>query len=146
MPCHRGQTTPAERMTMPTSPYSPPMCLKFITWRQPWWIAEAMSWWNASGEARTTMTQWSRPSESLEQACFDWMSGRETETWSCTGDACMSQKTPSMAGCDVCNHCKSFPMQKLGKLTPNWIPTHCWEVISVHTIIQLPKPKQYTTI
>src|SRR5258707_5004959 len=33
-----------------------------------------------------------------------------------------------VAGCDACNCCKSFPMQKVGKLTPNRIPTHCWEV------------------
>src|SRR5260221_9779780 len=39
-----------------------------------------------------------------------------------------------MAGCNVCNHCKSFPTQKVGKLTPNQIPTWCWEVISVDTI------------
>src|SRR5258707_8299847 len=105
-----------------------------------------MSWWNASGEVWTMTMQQSKPSESLEQACFDWMSGRETETWSCTGDACMSQKTPSMAGCDVCNHCKSFPMQNVGKLTPNWIPTHCWEVISVDTIRELPESKGYNAI
>src|SRR5260221_10410500 len=31
MPCHRGPTTLMERMTMPTSPYSPPMCSKSVT-------------------------------------------------------------------------------------------------------------------
>src|SRR5258708_2427376 len=51
-----------------------------------------------------------------------------------------------VAGCDVCNHCKSFPMQKVGKLTPNWIPTCCWEVISVDTIGELPESKGYNTI
>src|SRR5260370_24108621 len=30
-----------------------------------------------------------------------------------------------MAGRNVCNHCKSFLMQQLGMLTPNWIPTCC---------------------
>src|SRR5260221_9856394 len=51
-----------------------------------------------------------------------------------------------MAGCNVCNCCKSFPMQKVGKLTPNWIPTCCWEVISVDTIRELPESKGYNAI
>src|SRR5258705_516182 len=51
-----------------------------------------------------------------------------------------------MAGCDVCNYCKSFPMQKVGKLTPNQIPTHCWEVISVDTIRDAPDSKGYNAI
>src|SRR5260221_14746430 len=33
-----------------------------------------------------------------------------------------------IAGCNACNHCKSFPMQKVGKLTPNQIPTCCWRL------------------
>src|SRR5260370_176048 len=51
-----------------------------------------------------------------------------------------------VAGCDVCNCCKSFPTQKVGKLTPNWIPTCCWEVISVDTIRELLESKGYNTI
>src|SRR5258708_38419264 len=51
-----------------------------------------------------------------------------------------------VAGCDVCNCCKSFPMQKVGKLSPNQIPTHCWEVISVDTIRELPESKGYNAI
>src|SRR5258706_1776597 len=51
-----------------------------------------------------------------------------------------------VAGCDVCNHCKSFPAQKVGKLIPNWIPTHHWEVISVDTIGELPESKGYNAI
>src|SRR5258708_3494058 len=51
-----------------------------------------------------------------------------------------------VAGCDVCNRCKSFPMQKVGKLTPNRIPTCHWEVISVDTIGELPESKGYSTI
>src|SRR5260221_2655183 len=39
-----------------------------------------------------------------------------------------------VAGGNACNHCKSFLMQKVGKLTPNQIPTCHWEVISVDTI------------
>src|SRR5258708_3955798 len=51
-----------------------------------------------------------------------------------------------MAGCDVCNRCKSFLTQKVGKLTPNQIPTRHWEVISVDTIRELPESKGYNTI
>src|SRR5260221_1117995 len=51
-----------------------------------------------------------------------------------------------MAGCDVCNCCKSFPMQKVGKLTPNQIPTCCWEVISVDIIGELLESKGYNAI
>src|SRR5258705_7015998 len=51
-----------------------------------------------------------------------------------------------VAGCDVCNHCKSFLMQKVGKLTPNRIPTRRWEVISVDTIGELLESKGYNTI
>ena len=51
-----------------------------------------------------------------------------------------------MAGCNVCNHCKSFLMQKVGKLTPNRILTCHWEVISVDTIRELLESKGYNTI
>src|SRR5260221_2323878 len=51
-----------------------------------------------------------------------------------------------MAGCDACNCCKSFLMQKVGKLTPIWIPICHWEVISVDTIGELPESKGYNTI
>src|SRR5258706_1068047 len=51
-----------------------------------------------------------------------------------------------VAGCNVCNRCKSFLMQKVGKLMPNWIPTCCWEVISVDTIGELPESKGYNAI
>src|SRR5258707_966572 len=44
------------------------------------------------------------------------------------------------------HHCKSFPMQKVGKLTPNQIPTCHWEVISVDTIGELPESKGYNAI
>src|SRR5258708_34261082 len=36
-----------------------------------------------------------------------------------------------VAGGNVCNCCKSFLTQKGGKLTPTWIPIHCWEGSSV---------------
>src|SRR5258708_3243447 len=51
-----------------------------------------------------------------------------------------------VAGCDACNHCKSFPMQKVGKLTPNQISTCHWEVISVDTIGELLESKGYNAI
>src|SRR5258707_10172580 len=51
-----------------------------------------------------------------------------------------------MAGCDACNCCKSFLMQKVGKLTPNWIPTCHWGVISVDTIGELLESKGYNAI
>src|SRR5258708_2160332 len=51
-----------------------------------------------------------------------------------------------VAGCDVCNCCKSFPTQKVGKLTPNRIPTRRWEVISVDTIGELLESKGYNAI
>ena len=51
-----------------------------------------------------------------------------------------------VAGCDACNRCKSFPTLKVGKLIPNRIPSHCWEVISVDTIGELPESKGYNTI
>src|SRR5258708_35741703 len=37
-------------------------------------------------------------------------------------------------------------MQKVGKLTPNQIPTCHWEVISVNTIRELPESKGYNAI
>src|SRR5260221_310510 len=54
--------------------------------------------------------------------------------------------TSYVAGCDTCNQCKSFPTQKVGKLTPNWVPSCCWEVISVDTIGELLESKGYNTI
>src|SRR5260221_11698573 len=51
-----------------------------------------------------------------------------------------------IAGCNTCNCCKSFLMQKVRKLMPNWIPSHCWEVISVDTIRELPESKGYNAI
>src|SRR5258706_1390354 len=51
-----------------------------------------------------------------------------------------------VAGCNACNCCKSFPMQKVGKLMPNQIPSHHWEVISATTIRQLRESKGYNAI
>src|SRR5258706_1533392 len=46
----------------------------------------------------------------------------------------------------ACNCCKSFPTQKVGKLIPNQIPSHHWEVISINTIRELPESKGYNAI
>src|SRR5258708_37026887 len=51
-----------------------------------------------------------------------------------------------MAGCNTCNHCKSFLTQKVGKLMPNQIPSCCWEVISIDTIGEVLESKGYNAI
>ena len=42
-------------------------------------------------------------------------------------------------GCDTCNRVKTFPTQKVGKLIPNKVPDHQWQVISVDMISKLPE-------
>src|SRR5258708_12302326 len=54
--------------------------------------------------------------------------------------------TSYVVGCDACNQCKSFLTLKVGKLTPNWIPSCCWEVISIDTIRELLESKGYNAI
>src|SRR4029077_8868511 len=49
-------------------------------------------------------------------------------------------------GCDTCNHVKSFPSCKVGKLIPNKIPARCWQVISVDMVGELPESKGYNAI
>src|SRR5260370_41716529 len=51
-----------------------------------------------------------------------------------------------IVGCDACNQCKSFLTLKVGKLTPNRIPSCHWEVISVDTIGELLESKGYNAI
>src|SRR5260221_8274601 len=51
-----------------------------------------------------------------------------------------------VAGCDMCNWTKTFPMQKVGKLIPNKVPDQCWQVISVDMIGELPDSKGYNAI
>jgi transposase InsO family protein len=51
-----------------------------------------------------------------------------------------------VAGCDTCQHVKSFPAQKVGKLMPNKVPTRCWQVISVDVIGELPLSHGYDAI
>jgi transposase InsO family protein len=40
--------------------------------------------------------------------------------------------------CDSCNRTKTFPASPVGKLLPNRIPNHKWQVISVDLIMELP--------
>ena len=49
-------------------------------------------------------------------------------------------------GCDTCNHVKSFPSRKVGKLIPNKIPACHWQVISVDMVGELPESKGYNAI
>src|SRR5260221_12851556 len=54
--------------------------------------------------------------------------------------------TKFIAGCDVCNQTKTFPMQKVGKLIPNKVPDQHWQVISVDIIRELPDSKGYNAV
>jgi hypothetical protein len=47
-------------------------------------------------------------------------------------------------GCDTCNRIMSFPSQKVGKLIPNKVPTHRWQVISVDMVGSFPSPRATT--
>ena len=49
-------------------------------------------------------------------------------------------------GCNTCNHVKSLPSQKVGKLIPNKAPARCWQVISVDMVGELPESKGYNAI
>jgi len=40
--------------------------------------------------------------------------------------------------CDLCNRNKTFPTTPVGKLMPNCIPDHRWQVISMEMITDLP--------
>ena len=48
--------------------------------------------------------------------------------------------------CDTCNHIKSFPSRKVGKLIPNKIFACHWQVISVDMVGELPESKGYNAI
>src|SRR5258708_4747128 len=54
--------------------------------------------------------------------------------------------TKFVAGCDMCNWTKTFPMQKVGKLIPNKVPDQCWQVISIDMIRELPDSKGYNAV
>src|SRR5882724_1481754 len=49
-------------------------------------------------------------------------------------------------GCDLCNHTKNYPAPPAGKLMPNHIPDHHWQIISVDLITELPQSHHYDTI
>src|SRR6266481_742198 len=48
--------------------------------------------------------------------------------------------------CDLCNRTKNFPMAPTGKLMPNCMPDHWWQVISVDLIMELPQSHGYDTL
>ena len=41
---------------------------------------------------------------------------------------------------------KTFPTAPVGKLMPNHIPYHCWQIISVDLIMELPQSHGYDSI
>src|SRR5882672_11094527 len=49
-------------------------------------------------------------------------------------------------GCDLCNRTKTFPTLPTGKLMPNRIPDHHWQVISVDLITELLPSRGYDAI
>ena len=48
--------------------------------------------------------------------------------------------------CDLCNHTKTFPASPIGKLLPNHIPDHKWQVISVDLIMELPTSHSHNAL
>ena len=48
--------------------------------------------------------------------------------------------------CDLCNQTKTFPVAPAGKLMPNHIPYHRWQIISVDLITELPQSHGYDSI
>jgi len=51
-----------------------------------------------------------------------------------------------LKGCDLCNRTKMFPAPLVGKLMPNRIPDHRWQVISVDLITELPRSHGYDAL
>ena len=51
-----------------------------------------------------------------------------------------------MKGCDLCNQKKTFLMALAGKLMPNHIPYHQWQIILVDLITELPQNHSYDSI
>jgi len=41
-------------------------------------------------------------------------------------------------GCDLCNQTKTFPALPMGKLMPNQVLDHHWQIIMVYLITELP--------
>src|SRR5260221_925169 len=188
MPCHRGLTTLTERMTTPMSPYSPPMCLKFVTQatlvdsggnKLVEHIRRSMDYDDAVvkalqelGAGMLRSDKWERDRDLVmyrgcvyvpkdPQLCHDIVHAHHDSVmtghpgqWKTLELVSCNYWWPGIsyyvasyvAGCNVCNCCKSFLTQKVGKLTPNWIPTCHWQVISVDTIGELPESKGYNAI
>ena len=48
--------------------------------------------------------------------------------------------------CDPCNRTKTFPASPIGKLLPNRIPDHRWQVITVDLITELPISQGYNAL
>src|SRR5260221_13779476 len=70
----------------------------------------------------------------------------ELVSWNCWWPGLSRYITKFVAGCDVCNQTKTFPMQKVGKLIPNKVPDRCWQVISIDMIGELPDSKGYNAV
>src|SRR5882724_3383803 len=51
-----------------------------------------------------------------------------------------------MKGCDLCNCTKTYLAPPVGKLMPNHIPNHHWQIISVDLITKLPWSHSYDAI
>ena len=49
-------------------------------------------------------------------------------------------------GCNLCNRMKMFLTAPGGKLMPNCIPYHHWQIISVDLIMELPQSHSYDSI
>ena len=49
-------------------------------------------------------------------------------------------------GCDLCNQTKTFLEAPAGKLMPNRIPYHQWQIILVDLIMELPQSHSYDSI
>src|SRR6266481_5593885 len=49
-------------------------------------------------------------------------------------------------GCDLCNCTKTFPASLAGKLMPNHVPDHWWQVISVDLTMELPLSHSYDAL
>ena len=49
-------------------------------------------------------------------------------------------------GCDRCNRTKTFPAMPVGKLQPNRIPDHRWQIVTTDFITGLPPSRGYNAI
>src|SRR6266481_4759449 len=54
--------------------------------------------------------------------------------------------TKYVKGCDLCNHTKMFLASLAGKLMPNHVLDHQWQVISVNLIMDLPRSHGYDAL